>query len=166
VKVTARHLHPEFHAVAQGMFDLQHILRNHDLAYVVLEHAVMGVVPATIPDVEISDKMQITAIGYNAKIRRSTPAHVSFSVDATLGMGDSEDPVLEVAPDADGSLCVTEGDGGSPIVSRADQHEVLVGVFVGSALGCHPAFEFMDGFESTFGFRDFLLPAVSLGTPQ
>lgn len=159
IRVTERHAHPQFHAEAQGSFDITHALRNYDVAYLVLEHAVAGVTPAALPAAETSMGARVRAFGYQGGTRMSTPASVMFSI--TLG----EDPIFEVHPSGDSALCVSDGDDGSAVFQNdsATQQPVLVGIFVGSVTtgltDCVRGSQYLDGYESAFGYQAFLKSA-------
>ena len=160
VRVVERHAHPSFHPVAQGTLDLTHALRNFDVAYLVLERAIEGVTPAALIGEKPPEGCTVTAIGYHADtaggspVRKSTPACILF--DIKLGA----DPIFEVHPAERSALCVGDGDEGSPVVLRDGKQQVLVGIFAGSVTGaltdCRRGTQFLDGFESMFGYGDFL----------
>lgn len=160
VRVIERHAHPRFHPVAQGMIDLTHALRNFDVAYLALERAVEGVTPAALIDEKPPVACTVNAIGYHAEtagaapVRKSTPACILFNLQ--LGA----DPIFEVHPAERSALCVGDGDEGSPVVLRDGRKQVLVGIFVGSVTGPFTdrrrGTQLLDGFESMFGYGDFL----------
>lgn len=158
VKVVERHAHPQFHAEAQGSFDVTHALRNYDVAYLVLEHDVAGVTPAVLPAAETSMDAKVEAFGYSGTTRTSAPASVMFTI--TLG----EDPIFEVHPSGDSALCVSDGDDGSPVFQKNSGAPVLVGIFVGSITtgltDCVKGTQYLDGYESAYGYSDFLRTAL------
>lgn len=165
VRVVERHAHPDFHPVAQGKVDLTHALRNFDVAYLVLERAVTSVAPAAL----IGDKppvgCSVQAIGYHGDaaspqpVRKSTPACILFNVK--LG----SDPIFEVHPAERSALCIGDGDEGSPVVLREGDRPLLVGIFVGSVTAgltdCRRGTQFLDGYESMFGYGDFLRGGIA-----
>ncbi len=159
VRVAERHVHPEFHAEKQGSFDLVHALRKHDLAYLVLERDVPGVTPAALPDAPPSSGCTIQAIGYRDAQRVSTPACVMFRVTLV------NDPIFEVHPQGQSALCVADGDEGSATVQRTEDKTVLVGIYVGSVTqgftDCRRGTQFLNGYESMFGYREFLNEGIA-----
>jgi len=159
VRVTERHAHPDFHAESQGMFDVTHALRNYDIAYLVLEHAITSVTPAALPTEEASMSDEVQAIGYHAGVRKSTPAYVTIQVE--LG----HDPIIEAHPAESSALCIDDGDDGSAIVTRDASKPVLVGIFVGSVTGgftdCKRGTQYLNGYESAFGYADFLRTGIA-----
>ncbi|HSO30992.1 MAG TPA: trypsin-like serine protease [Labilithrix sp.] len=165
VRVVERHAHPGFHPVAQGTIDLTHALRNFDVAYLVLEHAIDDVKPAELVGTKPPAGCTVNAIGYHADsassppVRRSTPACILFNVK--LGA----DPIFEVHPADHSALCVGDGDEGSAVVLRQGDKQVLVGIFAGSVTAgltdCRRGTQFLDGYESMFGYGDFLRDGVA-----
>jgi len=165
VRVVERHPHPDFHPVKQGMVDLTHALRNFDVAYLVLEHAIESVKPAQLIGEKPPVGCNVQAIGYSGDaksphpVRKSTPACVLFNVK--LG----RDPIFEVHPAGRSALCVGDGDEGSPVVAREGDKQVLVGIFVGSVTAgltdCRRGTQFLDGYESMFGYGDFLRGGIA-----
>jgi hypothetical protein len=160
VKVAERHVHPEFHPRPDGTFDVPYYLRKNDVAYLVLEHAV-STKPAEIPDAEPEAGCNVQAIGYHDGARMSTPACVLFNVQ----LGD--DPIFEVHPQNKSGLCNADGDEGSPVVLRDDSRDVLVGFYVGSVTqgitDCKKSVQFLDGYESAFGYRAFFQEGIARG---
>lgn len=165
VRVVERHAHPEFHPEAEGSFDLTHALRKYDVAYLVLERAVDFAEPAEFIDEKPPVGCNVQAIGFRADapgrkpLRKSTPACVLFNVK--LG----SDPIFEVHPTGGGALCHVDGDEGSPVVRREGGKHVLVGIYVGSVTqsftDCRKNVQFLNGYESMFGYGDFLRAAVA-----
>jgi hypothetical protein len=161
VRVAERHVHPDFHREAEGRVDLTFLLRKHDVAYLVLEQDVPSVTPAVFPDEAPSRGCSIQAIGYQGAsgTRASTPACIMFRI--TLGT----DPIFEVHPAESSALCVADGDEGSAVVQRDDKRTVLVGIFVGSVTqgltDCRRGAQFLDGYESMFGYRAFLEEGIA-----
>ncbi len=163
-RVTEVHVHPQFHAEAQGSIDLQHALRLFDVAYLVLDHAVPGVRPAALPTDGPSMGDAVHAIGYHgasSAARMGTPARVMVSVDL------AGDPIFEVHPEAHSALCVADGDEGSPVFAGTNEAPVLVGFFVGSVTqgftDCARGTQYLDGYESAYGYRDFYAKAIAAG---
>lgn len=162
-RVVERHAHPAFHAEAQGKLDVTHALRNFDIAYLVLEHAVAGIAPAALPAKEASMGLEIQAIGYTNQTRKSTPASVVVQVD--LG----KDPIFEVHPENKSGLCVADGDEGSAVVARdSGTTTTLIGIYVGSVTqaltDCKRGWQYLDGYESAYGYRDFLAEGIKRGS--
>jgi hypothetical protein len=164
VRVVERHAHPEFHAEAQGDFDLTHALRKFDVAYLVLERAVDFAAPAELIAEKPPIGCNVQAIGWRAEgsakpVRKSTPACILFRVQ--LG----QDPIFEVHPAAGSALCHVDGDEGSPVVRREGGKHVLVGIYVGSVTqsftDCRKGTQFLDGYESMFGYGDFLREGIA-----
>jgi hypothetical protein len=150
VRVTERRIHPDF--------DAADALRKHDVALLVLERNVDFAEPAELADAEPSSGCNVQAIGYHAEggapVRVSAPACVMFRV--TLGT----DPIFEVHPAEGSALCIADGDEGSAVVAQDGLHTKLVGIYVGSVTqgitDCRRGTQFLDGYESIFGYRSFL----------
>jgi len=164
VRVVERHAHPEFHPEAQGSFDLTHALRKFDVAYLVLERAVDFAAPAELIAEKPPVGCNVQAIGFRGEgnparpVRKSTTACVLFRVN--LGT----DPIFEVHPTGGSALCHADGDEGSPVVSREGGKHVLVGIYVGSVTqgftDCRKGTQFLNGYESMFGYGDFLRAGI------
>lgn len=154
VKVVATRVHPSFHEEAQGSIDLVHALRKYDVAMLTLEKPVRGVAPATLPNDPPSMGCNIQAIGYSGTARMSAPACVMFRI--TLG----RDPIFEVHPAESSALCIRDGDEGSAVVAREANQQILRGIFVGSVTqgftDCKRGTQFLNGYESMFGYKDWL----------
>lgn len=170
VRVVERHAHPEFHPEAQGSFDLTHALRKFDVAYLVLERAVDFAAPAELIDEKPPIGCNVQAIGFRPEVdrlgeipqrpvRKSTTACVLFRVN--LGT----DPIFEVHPTGSSALCHADGDEGSPVVRREGSKHVLVGIYVGSVTqsftDCRKGTQFLNGYESMFGYGDFLRAGIA-----
>jgi hypothetical protein len=164
IEVVERHAHPEFHPVAQGDFDLTHALRKFDVAYLVLARAVEGITPAQLIAQKPPVGCNVQAIGWRKEgggkpVRESAPACVLFRVQ--LG----EDPIFEVHPAQGSALCHLDGDQGSPVVRREGDKQILVGIYVGSVTqsftDCVAGTQFLDGYESMFGYGDFLRAGIA-----
>lgn len=157
-KVVERHAHPDFHPTAQGDFDVTHALRNYDVAYLVLDRA-SSITPATLLDHKPGMGDDVQAIGYQSGARKSTPAVVEFAI--SLG----DDPIFELHPEQSSALCVSDGDDGSAVVVRDNDSPVLVGIFAGSVTAgltdCRRGTQFLDGYESMFGYADFLKDGIT-----
>ena len=118
----------------------------------------------------------LPSIGFRAEngaatpVRKSTPACVLFRVQ--LG----SDPIFEVHPSGGSALCHLDGDEGSPVVrvegaprsggeGNAGGKHVLVGIYVGSVTqsftDCVKGTQFLDGYESMFGYGDFLRAGIA-----
>jgi hypothetical protein len=166
VKVVARRVHPSFHEEAQGSIDLVHALRKYDVATLTLEKDVRGVTPATLPGDPPSSGCTIQQIGYTAApggaIRKSAPACVMFRI--MLG----QDPIFEVRPAERSALCIKDGDEGSAVVARDGDRQILRGIFVGSVTqgftDCRRGAQFLNGYESMYGYRSFLEESIRLAT--
>jgi hypothetical protein len=165
VKVVERKVHPDFHAEAQGSLDIDHALRKFDVAYLILEKAVEGVTPAALPTAKPPAGCNLQALGYRREgarpVRVSTPACLLFRVQ--LG----SDPIFEMHPEGLSALCVADGDEGSAVVERGSERQVLVGVFVGSVTqgftDCRRGTQFLNGYESAFGYRAFFQEGIARG---
>ena len=164
VEVVERHAHPDFHPVAEGDFDLTHALRKFDVAYLVLARAVDFAAPAELISQKPPVGCNVQAIGWrteggSAPVRESAPACVLFRVQ--LG----EDPIFEVHPAEGSALCHIDGDQGSPVVRREGDKQVLVGIYVGSVTqsltDCRAGTQLLDGYESMFGYGDFLRAGIA-----
>ena len=163
VRVTERHTHPKYHPEAVGGIDLVHALRKYDVAYLVLERDVDFAKPAELIDEKPAVGCNVQAIGYRAEgttpVKKSTPACVLFRV--TLGT----DPIFEVHPQGFTALCQADGDEGSPVVQRSGDRHVLVGIFVGSVTqaltDCRRGTQYLNGYESMYGYGDFLREAIA-----
>ncbi len=156
VRVVERHAHPDFHAESEGFFDLDHVLRKFDVAYLVLDKAPAGVTPAALTSKAPTMGTSVTAYGYTAGKRVTTPATIMFGIQ--LG----SDPIFEVHPSGDSALCVADGDEGSPVIG-ADG--ALVGIYVGSVTqgftDCRTGSQYLDGYESMYGYGDFLRAGIA-----
>lgn len=159
VRVVERHFHPDFHPTSEGWIDLTHALRMHDVAYLVLEHDVAGVTPAALPTAAPESGCTLQAIGYRSSDRVSAPACVVFRI--TLGT----DPIFEVHPDKNSAICVADGDEGSAVVQRGTDKATLVGIYVGSVTqgitDCWRGTQYMDGYESMYGYSDWLKAGIA-----
>jgi hypothetical protein len=165
VRVVERHAHPEFHPEAQGSFDLTHALKKFDVAYLVLERAVDFAKPAKLIAEKPPVGCNVQAIGFRSEsadakpVKKSTPACILFRVQ--LG----SDPIFEVHPAGGSALCHIDGDEGSPVVLREGSEHVLVGIYVGSVTqsftDCRRGTQFLNGYESMFGYGDFLRAGIA-----
>ena len=155
IAVVERHAHPDFHAESEGVLDIDHALRKFDVAYLVLATAA-SVTPAALTSTAPTMGTSVTAYGYQAQKRVTTPATIMFGIQ--LG----SDPIFEVHPSGDSALCVADGDEGSPVIG-ADG--ALVGIYVGSVTqgftDCKTGSQYLDGYESMYGYADFLRAGVS-----
>ncbi|HEY8078459.1 MAG TPA: trypsin-like serine protease [Labilithrix sp.] len=160
-RVASQHIHPEFHPAPAGTFDVHYYLRNNDVAYLLLERDVTGVVPATLPDAAPAMGCGYAASGYHDG--QHVRAKACLGLEVTLG----DDPIFEVHPADSSALCVRDGDDGSPLVSDGTGGVVLVGFYVGSVTqgltDCVKGTQFLDGYESAFGFRAFCREGIALG---
>lgn len=164
IRVVERHAHPEFHPEAQGSIDLTHALRKFDVAYLVLERAVDFAAPAELIGEKPPVGCNVQAIGWRGAagqkpLKKSTPACVLFRVN--LGT----DPIFEVHPEGASALCHADGDEGSPVVRREGNKHVLVGIYVGSVTqsfsDCRKYSQFLNGYESMYGYGDFLRAGIA-----
>lgn len=169
IRVKKVTIHPEFHEAPETKLDVRYYLRNFDVATLELERAPTGIVPAALPTEKTAIGCGYRAIGYRAEtsapaIRRSTRACVQFRLD--LG----GDPIFEVHPVGLSALCHGDGDEGSALVADApDAPPVLHGIYVGSVTqgltDCRRGTQYLNGYESMFGFRDFVRQSISAATP-
>lgn len=163
VTVGAPHVHPQYSASDP--------LRNYDLAYLILATPISDVTPATVPTAEPADGCSdYQAIGYDSEGERVGVA-ACIELRPTLG----SDPILEVHPSGETALCVNDGDYGSALVEGDPGAPVLVGLFVGSVTqvltDCVTGTQYLDGYESAYGYSSFFQQAVddgasALGTPN
>ena len=155
IAVTERHAHPDFHAVSESVLDIDHALRKFDVAYLVLAKA-STVTPSALTAIAPTMGAAVTAFGYQAGKRVTTPATILFGIQ--LG----SDPIFEVHPSGNSALCVADGDEGSPVIG-ADG--ALVGFYVGSVTqgftDCRRGSQYLDGYESMFGYADFLRAGIA-----
>jgi hypothetical protein len=167
VRVVSRHPHPKFQPEARRKIDLAHTLRLFDLATLVLERPVDFAEPAELPDGKPAMGCNVQAIGYRAEaggpsVRKSTTACV------LLRFGVAGDSIFEVRPTGRSALCHADGDEGSPVVLRDPSRQVLVGIYVGSLTqgltDCRRSTQFLNGYESAYGFRDFLREGIARGS--
>ncbi|MGC4071364.1 MAG: hypothetical protein QM760_02355 [Nibricoccus sp.] len=159
VKVVSTKVHPSFHEEAQGSFDLVHALRKYDVAMLTLEKPVRGGRCATLPNDSAEYGLQHPSdSGYSGTARMSAPACVMFRI--TLG----RDPIFEVHPAESSALCIRDGDEGSAVVARDGNQQVLRGIFVGSVTqgftDCKRGTQFLNGYESMFGYKDWLTEGI------
>jgi hypothetical protein len=165
VRVKERRAHPSFHPEAQGSIDLVHALRKCDVGVLVLERAALGVTPAKLPDEKPSLGCNLRAIGYHAdaagapSLRRSAPACTVLRL--TLG----SDPIFEVHPRGRTALCHADGDEGSAVFDESADKNVLRGIYVGSVTqgitDCRGGTQYLNGYESMYGYRDFLREQIA-----
>lgn len=152
--------HPEFHAKPTGSFDVHYFLRNNDVAYLILDHDVLDVTPAKLADAKPKMGCKYYATGYSGSAHMRTPACLEFNV--TLG----DDPIFEVHPSGSSSLCQRDGDEGSPLVTYG-KTPTLYGFYVGSVTqgltDCRKGTQFLDGYESAFGFASFFEEGIARG---
>jgi hypothetical protein len=143
-------------------------LRLYDIAYLVLQSEVPNVTPAAIPTAkpttsclaDSADSSTYVGVGYGSG------THVQIPACIDLGVSLQSDSILEVHPLADGALCVNTGDYGSALFTNTTS-PVLVGIFVGSVTqaitDCEANVQFLDGYESAFGYADFLQQGILAG---
>ncbi len=164
-RVASQHLHPEFHPAPAGTFDVHYYLRNNDVAYLLLERDVTVVSPAALPDAAPAMGCSYAASGYHDG--QHVRAKACLGLEVTLG----DDPIFEVHPADSSALCVADGDEGSPLVTdAASGGVVLVGFYVGSVTqgltDCVKGTQFLDGYESSFGFSSFFREGIAAGAAQ
>jgi hypothetical protein len=165
VRVKERRAHPSFHAESQGSLDLVHALRKYDVGVLILERALQGVTPAELPEEKPRIGCNLRAIGYHAdsagapSLRRSAPACTVLRL--TLG----SDPIFEVHPRGRAALCHADGDEGSSVFDENAGKNVLRGIYVGSVTqgftDCRGGTQYLNGYESAFGYRDFLREQIA-----
>jgi V8-like Glu-specific endopeptidase len=165
IRVIERHADPSFHADAQGDFDLDHALRKFDVAYLVLESAVPGVAPAELVTEKPPVGCNVQAIGFRTEAPIADPVRVSTAACVLFRVQLGSDPIFEVHPAESSALCHLDGDEGSPVVNREGDKEILVGIYVGSVTqsltDCRQGTQFLDGYESMFGYGDFLRAGIA-----
>ncbi len=161
------HVHPSFHPEAVGHVDLRHALRMFDVAYVVLDREVTGVRPAALPDAAPAWGADVRAIGYRASAKGAAPRRVGAPARIILTVDLGGDPIMEVHPRDGSALCVADGDEGSAVFGGTDAAPVLVGLYVGSVTqgvtDCVRGSQYLDGYESAYGYRAFFAEAVAAG---
>jgi hypothetical protein len=97
------------------------------------------------------------------RIEASPQEHAGLRAlfDVKLGA----DPIFEVHPAGGSALCHVDGDERSPVVRRDGRSHVLVGIYVGSVTqsftDCRRGTQFLNGYESMFGYGDFLRGAIA-----
>jgi hypothetical protein len=165
-KVVSVDVHPQFHPAPTSSFDVKYFLKNFDVATLVLEKPIAGVLPAKLPSAKASVGCAYTLLGYRAEKdargrRVSTPGCVEFRI--TLG----EDPIFEMHPVGASALCHGDGDEGSPAITGEANAPVLHGIYVGSVTqgitDCRRGTQFLNGYEAMFGFRDFVESGIEKG---
>jgi hypothetical protein len=154
VGVIATQVHPDYNA--------SNPLRDYDLAYLILASAVPGIVPAVLPSSQPADGCGYEAVGYDSQGDR-VGVEGCIVIQPTLG----HDPILEIHPAGGSALCVNDGDYGSALIQSGGGSPVLVGLFVGSVTqpltDCVSGTQFLDGYESAFGYATFFQQAMSDG---
>jgi len=165
IRVKERRQHPKFHAEAQGSIDLVHALRKYDVGVLILERAVPGVTPALLPDEKPAIGCNLRAIGYHAdaagrpSLRHSAPACTVLRV--TLGT----DPIFEVPPRGRAGLCTADGHEGHAVFDASQDKNLLRRIFVGSVTqgitDCRGGWQYLNGYESAYGYRDFLREQIA-----
>jgi hypothetical protein len=160
------HYHPKAHLERQGMIDLANALLLHDLAYVVLDEPVPGVVPAQIA-AHRPMGCGLRLVGYGqdwdeVTIRKSVEGCVVLN---TTIHGDA---IVEVRPKMGGAVCHRDGDEGHALLQPNDTGApMLVGIYVGSvtqvATDCTRYVQFLNGYEAIAGHREFLEEGLRRG---
>lgn len=165
VPVAAVHVHPNAQRNATVLEKISRAMRLFDLAYVVLERPVEGVVPARLADTSPSfASCDVRLVGYgNAPDGTNRRASVRGCVVLKPRLG--EDHILEIRPDSDGAVCHRDGDEGHAAIREGeDGRPVLVGVYVGSVTqsftDCRRYLQLLNGYEDVAGHRAFLDEAV------
>jgi hypothetical protein len=167
VAVRSVHNHPEASLEKQGAIDLVHTLLLFDLAYMLLEEPVEGIVPAALSTTKPrhGDSVQLVAYGPLAddSVRRKG---VRGSVVVNLNL--AGDSIVEVAPRDGGAVCHRHGDEGhAAVVPDADGNPVLVGIYVGSVTqsfsDCRKYLQYLNGYEASFGHLAFYEEGIAAG---
>ena len=165
-RVVERVVHPEFHARPEGMIDIPAFLKKNDVAYLILDHASAGTV-AALPDAAPADACNVQAIGYHVDGASGHPRRMSAPACVLIKVQLGDDPIFEVHPQGKTGLCNTDGDEGSAVVLRDTSAPILVGFYVGSVTqsvtDCRTGVQFLDGYESAFGYRAFLQEGIDKG---
>jgi hypothetical protein len=165
VRVKERRAHPKFHPEAQGSIDLVHALRKYDVGVLVLERAVPGVMPAQLPDEKPSIGCNLRAIGYHADAAGAPSTRHSAPACTVLRLTLGTDPIFEVHPRGRAALCLADGDEGSSVFDDSADKNVLRGIFVGSVTqgftDCRGGTQYLNGYESAYGYRDFLREQIA-----
>ncbi len=164
IAATGIHAHPEFHAAPEDALDVHYYLRNNDLAYLVLASNA-AVPPAALPDEAPRMGCDYAAIGYRATGSKVERLRAPACVEFRIALGD--DPIFEVHPTSWSALCHGDGDEGGGLMATEAGKQVLIGVYVGSVTGgltdCKRGTQFVDGYESAYGFRSFIAQAIADG---
>jgi hypothetical protein len=165
VRVKERRAHPKFHAEAQGSVDLVHALRKYDVGVLILESAVEGVTPARLPDEKPSLGCNLRAIGYHADAARSPSLRRSAPACTVLRLTLGTDPIFEVHPRGRAALCHADGDEGSSVFDESQERNILRGIYVGSVTqgitDCRGGTQYLNGYESIYGYGDFLREQIA-----
>lgn len=158
--------HPEAHMEKQGAIDFVHALLLNDLAYLVLERSVPGVIPAKLQAEKPKAGSAVRLVGYgpgndDRVIRKGVDGTLLFNVK--LG----SDTIAEVHPTR-GAVCSRDGDEGhAAVVAGADGTPLLVGIYVGSVTqaftDCRKYLQFLNGYETTYGHVDFYQAGIDAG---
>lgn len=166
VAVKEVHLHPQARVTADGMMDkIRQTMRLYDLAYLVLERPVEGVIPAR-PNLEspawLSCDTRIVGYGSapDGTNRRSSVGGCVVLKPTLAG-----DNILEIRPDTGGAVCHRDGDEGHPAIRDGEGGvPVLVGIYVGSVTqsftDCRRYVQLLNGYENVAGHADFFAEAI------
>lgn len=157
--------HPEAHLEAEGSWDLAHALLLNDIAYLVLEESVYGVEPAALATKKprMGDEVRLIAYGTESGRYERRGARGQVVLNAKLG----SDDIVEIRPRDGAKVCHRDGDEGhAAITVDANGRPVLVGIYVGSVTqsftDCSWG-QFLNGYEATFGHRDFYEDGIADG---
>lgn len=167
-RVSEFHTHPEAHLEAQGSLDPVHALRLYDVAYLILERAVDGVEPVALDADKPGSACDLRLVAYGPSGSSNTPIRKGLDGCVVLNAKLANDTIVEVRPRSSGAICHRDGDEGHAALRiGADGKPELVGLYVGSVTqgltDCRRYLQFLNGYEATFGFRDFYLEGIQRG---
>lgn len=165
--VRSVHAHPEAHLEKEGSVDLVHTLLLFDLAYLILDAPVDGVVPASLATARPRHGDAVQLVGYGP-LDDETLQRKGVRGRVVLNANLAGDSIVEIAPRDGGAVCHRHGDEGHPaVVADASGNPVLVGVYVGSVTqaltDCRKHLQLLNGYEATFGHLAFYEDGIEAG---
>lgn len=166
-RVRSVHAHPEAHLEKEGTVDLVHTLLLFDLAYVILDAPVEGVVPASLATTRPRHGDAVQLVGYGP-LDDETLQRKGVRGRVVLNANLAGDTIVEIAPRDGGAVCHRHGDEGhAAVVADANGDPVLVGVYVGSVTqaltDCRKHLQLLNGYEATFGHLSFYEDGIEAG---
>ena len=167
VRVSEQHVHPKAHLEAQGSLDAIHALRLYDVAYLVLERAVDGVVPASIDTQKPAARCNVRLVAYGPSGQSSAPIRKGVDGCVVLNAKLGSDTIVEVRPTGGGAVCQRDGDEGHAVLRVDGTTPVLEGLYVGSVTqsftDCKKYLQLLNGYEATYGYRSFYEEGIQRG---